>query len=34
MARIYVKKIRAGQMQLSDVPTRWRAEVEALLADG
>ena len=34
MAKIYYKKIKAGQMQLSDVPQRWRAEVEALLANG
>ena len=33
MAKIYAKKIKAGQMTIDDVPTRWRAEVEALLAE-
>ena len=33
MAKIYAKKIRAGQMTIDDVPTKWRAEVEALLAE-
>lgn len=33
MAKIYVRKIREGKMTINDVPTRWRAEVEALLAE-
>lgn len=31
MAKIYAARIRAGKMELRDVPERWRAEVEALL---
>ena len=31
MAKIYVKKIKAGQMTLDDVPERWREEVRRLL---
>lgn len=31
MAKIYYRKIKAGQMTISEVPERWRAEVEALL---
>lgn len=31
MAKIYVRKIKAGQMTIEDVPERWRAEVERLL---
>lgn len=31
MARIYYKKIKAGQMTIDEVPARWKAEVEALL---
>ena len=31
MAKIYAKKIKAGQMTIEDVPARWKAEVEALL---
>ena len=31
MVNIYVRKIRAGQMTIEDVPTRWRDDVvEAL----
>lgn len=33
MAKIYARKIREGKMTIDDVPTRWRAEVEALLAE-
>ena len=33
MAKIYVRKIREGKMTIDDVPERWRAEVEALLAE-
>ena len=33
MAKIYVRKIREGKMTIDDVPARWRAEVEALLAE-
>lgn len=31
MVNIYVRKIRAGQMTLDDVPARWRDAVEAAL---
>lgn len=31
MAKIYVRKILAGQMTIDDVPERWREEVERLL---
>lgn len=31
MAKIYVRKIKAGQMTIDDVPARWREEVERLL---
>ena len=31
MAKIYVKRIKAGLMTLEEVPERWRAEVEELL---
>lgn len=31
MAKIYYRKIRAGEMTIDDVPTRWKAEVQALL---
>ena len=31
MAKIYVRKIKAGQMTIDEVPERWRAEVEKLL---
>lgn len=33
MAKIYVRKIREGKMSIDDVPERWRAEVETLLAE-
>jgi len=33
MAKIYVRKIKAGQMTIDDVPERWRADVEELLND-
>ena len=33
MAKIYVRKIKAGQMTLDEVPERWRAEVERLLEE-
>ena len=33
MAKIYARKIREGKMTIDDVPARWRAEVEALLAE-
>ena len=31
MAKIYVRKIRAGLMTIDDVPMRWREEVRELL---
>ena len=32
MAKIYIRMIKAGRMTIDQVPERWRAEVEALLA--
>jgi hypothetical protein len=31
MAKIYYRKIMAGEMTIEDVPVRWREEVQALL---
>ena len=31
MAKIYYKKIKAGEMTIEDVPERWREAVQALL---
>ena len=31
MAKIYYNRIKAGIMEIADVPERWRGEVEALL---
>ena len=31
MVKIYVKRIRAGQMTLDEVPSKWRDEVRAVL---
>ena len=31
MAKIYYRKIIAGEMTIEDVPERWKAEVWALL---
>jgi hypothetical protein len=31
MAKIYYRKIMAGEMTIDDVPTRWKAEVLVLL---
>ena len=33
MAKIYFRKIKAGEMTLEEVPARWRAAVAALLED-
>lgn len=33
MAKIYYKKIKAGQMTIDEVPERWRAEVEEMLKE-
>lgn len=33
MAKIYVRKIRAGEMTIDDVPARWRKQVEELLTE-
>ena len=33
MAKIYVRKIKAGLMTIDDVPARWREEVERLLGE-
>lgn len=34
MVKLYVKKIRAGQMTLDQVPAKWREAVRAELAKG
>lgn len=31
MAKIYVKRIKAGLMTIEEVPPKWQAEVEQLL---
>ena len=31
MAKIYLRKILAGEMTIDDVPEKWREEVENLL---
>lgn len=31
MVKIYVRKIRAGEMSLEDVPALWRGKVEQAL---
>lgn len=31
MVNIYVRKIRAGQMTIEDVPTRWRDAVAEVM---
>lgn len=33
MAKIYFRKIKAGEMTLEEVPARWRAAVAALLEE-
>ena len=33
MVRIYVRKIKAGEMTLDDVPQRWRKAVEEALEE-
>ena len=33
MVNIYVRKIRAGQMTLEEVPERWREKVRAALEE-
>ena len=33
MVNIYVRKIRAGQMSLEDVPSRWRDAVAEALGE-
>lgn len=33
MAKIYVRKIKNGEMTINDVPLKWRAEVEKLLQE-
>lgn len=33
MAKIYYRKIKAGQMTIDDVPSRWQEAVKALLYD-
>ena len=31
MAKLYYKKIKAGEMTIDDVPEKWREAVQALL---
>lgn len=31
MAKIYYRKIKAGEMVITDVPKRWREAVQALI---
>lgn len=33
MANIYVRKIKAGELTIDDVPARWRSKVEELLSE-
>lgn len=33
MAKIYVRKIKAGQMTIDDVPIRWREAVREALEE-
>lgn len=33
MAKIFAKQIKQGKITIDDVPVKWRAEVEALLAE-
>lgn len=33
MAKIYVRKIRAGEMTIDEVPARWRKQTEELLKE-
>jgi hypothetical protein len=33
MCKIYVRKIRAGEMTIDDVPQRWRKAVEEALEE-
>lgn len=33
MVNIYVRKIRAGEMTLADVPVRWREKVREALGE-
>ena len=33
MVKIYVRRIRAGEMTLNDVPLRWREAVREALED-
>lgn len=33
MAKIYVRRIRAGLMTLEEVPERWREEVRRMLLE-
>ena len=33
MAKVYCRLVKAGTWKLSDVPARWRDEVEAMLVE-
>ena len=33
MVKIYVRKIKAGEMAIDDVPMRWKEEVRKALED-
>lgn len=34
MAKLYYNRIIAGKMTIDEVPARWRAEVDQMLAEG
>ena len=34
MVNIYVRKIRAGELTIDDVPVRWREKVQEALENG
>lgn len=33
MAKIYARKIREGKLTIEQVPERWRAQVEKIIAE-
>ena len=33
MAKIYFRKIKSGDLYLSNVPARWQSDVEAIVLD-
>lgn len=34
MAKIFVKQIKRGAVTIDDVPEKWRAQVEQMMAEG